>query len=210
MVDTPELEPEIPSDLEGMAPEDAAVIARERAVKAEAELGEAFIEANRGWLWEETEARPYLRLRMALACLLERAGKLKEARSHFEALLRFTPTDPQKVRCHLAHCLARMGDLKALRSLLADFADDPSPFWVWMTLLCQVRTGQEKTARATLLRARAANPHLEGLLKGLTRPSRVALADYAPESLEAATRALHLLGPAWAADREAMYWLMKA
>ena len=209
MTETLPLDSDLTATLEGMSPEEAAVIAKERAVREELKLGETFINAHRGRLWDQPEARPYLQARMALACLLERAGKLKEARSHFEALLRFTPSDPQEVRYHLAACQTRLGDLKALQSLLKTFASDSGPVWLWMTLLSQVRTGQEKTALKTLARARRANPHIEPFLTGKVRLPRSAPREAAEDSPEAAVAAMAHLGPAWSADREAMYWLLR-
>lgn len=201
---------EIPAGLDGMNPVDATAVAKETAIKAELELGEAFITANKGHLWEHPQARPYLEARMALACLLERSGKLKEAVPHFEALLRFTTLDPQGARYHLARCYACLGDTKALQSLLRAFDTDPSPAWTWMHLLVQHRTGQLKTATKTLALARRRNPHIEGYLTGKVRMPKSAPREESLESPEAAVAAMAHLGPAWSADREAMYWLLKA
>ncbi len=200
---------EIDAIVESTNAEDATHQLKELAVRTEMELGAAFITTHRGDLWHRPEAQPYLHARMVLASLLERSGKLKEALSHFEALLRFTKDDPQGARYHLARCYACLGDTKALQALLRAFENDPSPVWTWMTLLAQHRTGQMKTAQKTLGQARRQNPHIEGYLTGKVRLPRTVPAEGDTPSPETAMAAMAHLGPAWSADREAMYWLLK-
>jgi len=195
---------------EGTSPEDAAHRLKELAVRIELELGEAFITTHKGDLWHRPEAQPYLHARMNLAVILERLGKLKEALPHFQALLRFTKDDPQGARYHLARCHACLGDTKALQALVQAFASDASPTWTWMTLLAQHRSGQGKAALKTLALARRQNPHIEGYLTGKVRLPKSAPKDGSPEGADAAIAAMAYLGPAWAADREAMYWLLRA
>jgi len=194
---------------ESVGPEEAAHRMKEVAVKAEVALGEDFISENKGQLWGRVEARPYLRARMALASLLERSGKLKEALPHFQALLRFTDGDPQGVRYHLARCYASLGQTKPLQHLLATWESDPGPVWAYMHVLLQLRLKQEKAARKALERARSLNPHVEGFLTGKTKLPKEFPFAAAPGSPEEAAAALRFLAPAWTADREAMYWLFK-
>jgi len=194
---------------ESVGPEEAAHRMKEVAVKAEVALGEDFITENKGQLWGRVEARPYLRARMALASLLERSGKLKEALPHFQALLRFTDGDPQGVRYHLARCYASLGQTKPLQHLLATWESDPGPVWAYMNVLLQLRLKQEKTARKALERARSLNPHVEGFLTGTTKLPKEFPFAAEPGSPEEAAAALRFLAPAWTADREAMYWLFK-
>jgi tetratricopeptide (TPR) repeat protein len=194
---------------ESVGPEEAAHHMKEVAVKAEVALGEDFISENRGQLWGRVEARPYLRARMALASLLERSGKLKEALPHFEALLRFTEGDPQSVRYHLARCYAGLGQTKPLQHLLATWESDSGPVWAYMNVLLQLRLKQEKPALKALARARARNPHVEGFLTGTTKLPKEHPFAGLPGSPEEAAAALRFLAPAWTADREAMYWLFK-
>lgn len=199
-------ETEIPEDLEKLPTAEAAALAKVQAVQEELRLGEAFIQAHRGQLWDAPAARPYLRLRMALACLLERNAQWKEARSHFEALLRFTPADPQRASLHLAHTLAQQGDLEALSALVAH--QEPTPFWLWMKLLLLVRQEQLKQAQILLRQAQQANRHVLALLQGRARPRKANL-EAKPHTAEHAAALLKHLAPAWSASREAMYWLMK-
>lgn len=194
---------------ESVGPEEAAHRMKEVAVKAEVALGEDFISENKGQLWGRVEARPYLRARMALASLLERSGKLKEALPHFQALLRFTDGDPQGVRYHLARCYASLGQTKPLQMLLNTWESDPGPVWAYMHVLLQLRLKQEKAARKALERARSLNPHVEGFLTGKTKLPKEFPFAAAPGSPEEAAAALRFLAPAWTADREAMYWLFK-
>lgn len=195
---------------EGTTPEEVLHRLKALAVRAELDLGEAFINAHRGELWHHPEARLYLHARLTLATVLERSGKTREALPHLLALLRFTKEDPQGARYHLARCHACLGDTKALQSLLRTFEADPSPVWTWMTLLAQHRTGQPKTAVKTLALARKQNPHIEGYLTGKVRLPKTTPQEGAVDSPETAMVAMTYLGPAWSADREAMYWLIKA
>ena len=194
----------------GLGPEEAAHGMKAVAMRAEAALGEAFITEHKGRLWDHVEARPYLRARKSLADLLERAGKLKEALPHLEALLRFSQGDPQEVRYHLARCYACLGKTKALQRLLRAFEADAGPIWAYMRVLLHLRLGEEKLALQALERARALNPHIEGCLKGTTRLPKESSAPPLPGSPEEASGALRTLAPAWGADREALYWLFKA
>lgn len=194
---------------EAVGPEEAAHRMKEVAVKAELELGEAFISDNKGQLWGRVEARPYLRARLALATLLERSGKLREALPHFQALLRFTKGDPQTVRYHLARCYACLGQTQPLKKLLLTFEADPGPVWAYMTVLLHLRLKQEKVALKSLEQARALNPHVEGFLTGQIRLPKEFPSVATPGSPEEAAAALRFLAPAWTADREAMYWLFK-
>lgn len=195
---------------EAVGPEEAAHRMRDVAARAEAALGEAFITEHKGRLWEHMEARPYLRSRMALADLLERAGKLKEALPHLEALLRFSPDQPQELRYHLARCYACLGKTKALQRLLRSFEKDPGPVWAYMQVLLQLRLRDEKNALKALERARALNPHIESCLKGTSKLPKESPALALPGSPEEAADAVRFLAPAWASDHEAMYWLFKA
>ena len=181
---------------EAVGPEEAAHRMRDVAARAEAALGEAFITEHKGRLWDRLEARPYLRARKSLADLLERAGKLKEALPHLEALLRFSQGDSQEVRYPLARCYACLGKTKALQRLLRAFETDAGPVWAYMRVLLHLRLGEEKQALGALERARALNPHIEGCLKGTTRLPRESSAPALPGSPEEAA--------------EALYWLFKA
>lgn len=194
---------------ESVGPEEAAHRMKEVAVKAEAALGETFIAEHKGQLWGRLEARPYLRARMALASLLERSGQLKEALPHFQALLRFTEGDPQGVRYHLARCYASLGQTKPLQHLLRTFESDPGPVWAYLNVLLHLRLQEEKKALQSLKRARALNPHVEGFLTGTVQLPKEGPCAVLPGSPEEAAGALRFLAPAWAADREAMYWLFK-
>lgn len=193
----------------GLGPEETADRLKVVAVEAEQALGGDFIQAEKGRLWGHLQARPYLRVRMALAVLLERSGKPREALPHFEALMRFSQGDPQGVRIHLARCLAVLGRFQPLKPLLDAFPDEEGAVWAWLRVLERHQAGTELEALATLGKARSRNPHVEGFLTAQAKPPRDLPGGPEPGSPEEAAVALRTLGPAWAPHREALTWLMR-
>lgn len=193
----------------GQGPEETADRLKVVAVEAEQALGGDFIQAEKGRLWGHLHARPYLRARMALAVLLERSGKPKEALPHFEALLRFSQGDPQGVRLHLARCLAVLGRFQALGPLLDAFPEEEGTAWMWLRVLERQHAGTEREAEVALNRARSRNPHVEAFLTARAKPPRELPPEPPPGSPEEAALALRTLGPAWSPHREALTWLMR-
>jgi len=64
-------------------------------------LGHAFLEEHAGHLWDELDARPYLRARMELARALEALDRSAGARAHWREILRFDPPDHLSARFDL-------------------------------------------------------------------------------------------------------------
>lgn len=193
----------------GEGPEETADRLKVVAVEAEQALGAGFIQAEKGRLWNHLRARPYLRARMALAVLLERSGKPKEALPHFEALMRFSQGDPQGVRVPLARCLAVLGRFQPLKTLLETFPEDNTAIWAWLRVLERRQNGTDAEARSALGRARSHNAHVEAFLTARAKPPRERITPPEPGSPEEAALALRTLGPAWAPHREALTWLMR-
>lgn len=193
----------------GQGPEETADRLKVVAVEAEQALGAEFIQAEKGRLWNHLQARPYLRARMALAVLLERSGRPREALPHFEALMRFSLGDPQGVRVHLARCQAVLGRFQALRQTLAAFPGEEGAVWAWLQVLERQQAGAEPEAKAALGQARSHNPHVEAFLTARAKPPRDLPPDPEPGSPEEGALALRTLGPAWAPHRDALTWLMR-
>lgn len=193
----------------GLAPEEAIGHLKVIAVEAEQALGASFIENQRGRLWGHLRARPYLRARLAVGALLEKAGKAKEALAHFEALLRFSQGDPQGVRYHAARCQAVLGRAKALATLLEAFPADDGATWTWLQVLARLQAGDEKGARGHLALAQSRNPHVHAFLTAERKLPREDFEAAAPGTVEEAVEAMRVLGPAWGADRDALSWLMR-
>lgn len=176
------------------------------ATKAEAMLGEDFIEEHKGRLWEQESARPYLRTRLCLADLLARSGRFRLALPHLEALLRFAPSDPMKVRYHLARCYACIGKTELLNRLLSSTVD-VGPVWTWLKILERMKTQKQDDALALLQHARVRNSHVEDYLTAVELPPKTFSTDPLPGSCDEAAASLRFLELPWRSDRQAMYWL---
>lgn len=193
----------------GQTPEATIEALTALAVEAEQALGAAFIESERGRLWNHERARPYLRARLSLALLLERSGKAKEALPHFEALVRFSQGDPQGASLHLARCLASLGRFRALRHVLDTHPCQDAVAWAWLRVLERHHLGTEAQARDALAAARRLNPHVEAFLTARDKAPRVQPERPQPGSREEAARVFRLLSSAWTPHRDALTWLMR-
>jgi len=71
-------------------------------------LGTDAIKESDGWLWRTLEARPYMRVRFALAVEFELSGRIEEAIVHYRELLKLNKSDNQGVRYLLAPLLVSL------------------------------------------------------------------------------------------------------
>jgi tetratricopeptide (TPR) repeat protein len=170
-------------------------------------LGAAFFEESRGHFWGILETRPYMRARYDLATALLRAGEVREAIGHLEAMLELNPQDNQGVRYDLLPQYLEAGTLDQARRLFDAYPQDYSAVFYWCRVLEQCLSGQLAGATKALARAREMNPHVEAYLTGRKLPPRQIPDQYSPgQPNEAACYARDLRG-AWLAHRQAVSWL---
>ena len=112
---------------------------------AERTLGSACFAENVGHFWGITETRPYMRARFGLAESLTAAGRIDEAMTHYQELLRLNPNDNQGVRYVLLPKLLAAGrDVEAAR-LLKEY-DEESANWAYARALLAFRLSGRSAA----------------------------------------------------------------
>ena len=209
-----------------------AQAAYERAMELAAEkLGpDAFTEesrkAERIHFWYSHGTREYMRPRAALAYLLwQKMGRLKEAITHFQAMLDLNPGDNQGTRDALLCCLLEAGDDEALAVALERFhyydretiepQDIAGTVWYYTHACWLFRTHPPTTlgegsqrATAALRKAFRHNQYVPRFLlapQGL--PGLDELAPYALGDPTEAVMYVNLALKGWQQTRGALTWL---
>ncbi len=145
-------------------------------------LGKEVFEKEAGHFWGMVETRPYMRARLGVAQCLWALGRLEEAISHFQTLIRLNPNDNQGIRYILAASLLEVGDIDALQQLLDQY-DEPTAEWLYTkALLAYVRQGDGAESRKLLKDALNHNPHVVSYLLGERKlprelPERIGFGD---------------------------------
>lgn len=179
-----------------------------KAVEAgERALGAKFIQNNKGHFWLLLETRPWMRALGRLATELKEARLNLDAICIYEQMLELNPNDNQGVRDPLLGLYLTVSDLKGAGKLLKKYEDDALANFAWGRVLERFLAGDRAGAKAALEIARAANRHVE-----LYITARKPLPEDPPEmyssgSEEEAVLLLSNLGDAWAAHKEATFWL---
>jgi tetratricopeptide (TPR) repeat protein len=181
----------------------------QKAVAAgERSLGEKFIRENQGNFWLLLETRPYMRAMEQLARLLGEEGIRLDAIGIYQRMLELNPNDNQGVRDPLLGLYLETGDLKGARELLEKYKEDGSANFAWARVLERFLAGKHDEASAALKQARKTNRHVE-----LYLTARKTLPKHPPEmyslgSEEEAALCVGYLFGAWAAHKEAIFWLL--
>jgi tetratricopeptide (TPR) repeat protein len=175
---------------------------------AETTLGSACFAENVGHFWGITETRPYMRARFGLAESLTAAGRIDEAMTHYQELLRLNPEDNQGVRYVLLPNLLSAGrDVEAAR-LLKEY-DEESANWAYSRALLAFRlSGRSAAADRELRDAMRTNSHVPELLcseEPIPQPPHYALG-----SFEEACVAVEELRPAYQATPGSLDWVADA
>jgi tetratricopeptide (TPR) repeat protein len=143
-----------------------------------------------------------------LANLLRGEGISLDAIKVYERMLELNPNDNQGVRDPLLGLYLETGDLKGARELLDKFNDDASANFAWARVLERFLAGAHGEARTALKQARRANPHVELYLAARKTLPKHPPEMYSPGSEEEAVLSLDYLSGAWAAHKEAVFWLL--
>ncbi|QDT73494.1 DUF6930 domain-containing protein [Lacipirellula limnantheis] len=172
---------------------------------AERTLGSACFAENVGHFWDMTETRPYMRARFGLAESLTAAGRIDEALTHYQELLRLNPQDNQGVRyVLLPNLLAAGRDVEAAR-LLKQYNEE-SANWAYSRALLAFRlSGRSAPAERELRDAIRTNSHVPELLcseEPIPQPPHYALG-----SFEEACVAVEELRPAFEVTSGALDWV---
>lgn len=187
---------------------DDAMVEYQKAVEAgERSLGPRVFADDVGFFWGLHETRPYMRAVAGLANCLRQKGKLDEAITQYQELLRLNPGDNQGVRYLLAPCLAEALRHVELRDLLAEYEEDRAGL-LWVAALLEYREGGDcAKSRKSLASAIGANPFVLAYLIGHKAMPSV-LPDYVGigDEDEAVSVAAEC-GRSWAQTLGAVEWL---
>ena len=172
-------------------------------------LGPEGFEEYDGHFWGFLETRPYMRARHGLSLALLKLGEEEAAMEHFRVMLKLNPGDNQGIRYLLLGSLLRRDDIPALETLLADYADEWSAYWLYTRALVAYREGQGSApATLKLLKdARSANEHVPAILAG-AKPPMLSRTDYVTVGgADEAAEYVRECGGAWRKTPGAVEWL---
>ncbi len=206
------------ADAYNLLAEEAATTAEARDLYArgleagELALGPEGFEEYDGHFWGFLETRPYMRARHGLALTLLNLGEEAAAMEHFRAMLKLNPNDNQGIRYLLLASFLRRDDMPALKTLLADYPDEWSAYWLYTRALVAYREN-EASAPATLKLlkdALSANEHVPAILAG-ARPAVLSGSGYVTVGgADEATDYIRECGAAWRRTPGAVEWLANA
>jgi tetratricopeptide (TPR) repeat protein len=177
-------------------------------VTGETDLGQTFFQENCGSFWMLIETRPYMRARARLAELLQDAGRIDEAISHFEAMLQLNPNDNQGVRYTLMCCYLQTGKLEAARKLFSRYNEETA-LWLWSRVLERYLAAELTEAIGLLSRARKENRYFEEFLMKRRALPKNPPPYYSPGSVSEAVVCIATIGVAWTQYPEVVMWLNK-
>ncbi len=177
-------------------------------VTGETDLGKGFFQENRGDFWLLIETRPYMRARARLAELLQDAGRIDEAISHFEAMLQLNPNDNQGVRYTLMCCYLQTGKLEDARKLFSRYNEETA-LWLWSRVLERYLATELPEAIGLLARARRGNRYFEEFLTKRRALPKDPPPYYSPGSVSEAVVCIATIGRAWMQYPEVLMWLNK-
>jgi tetratricopeptide (TPR) repeat protein len=149
-----------------------------------------------------------MRARARLAELLQDAGRIDEAISHFEAMLRLNPNDNQGVRYTLMCCYLQAGKLEASRKLFSRY-DEETALWLWSRVLERYVAAELPEATDLLARARKENRYFEEFLTKRRALPKDPPQYYSPGTISEGVVCINTLGKAWTQYPEAVMWLSK-
>jgi tetratricopeptide (TPR) repeat protein len=190
------------------APEAARALYEQGVAAGQRALGPDLFVQEAGHFWGNVHTRPYMRARLGLAQTLAHLDRHDEAIGHYRELIRLNPEDNQGVRYALLSALLTAERDADTATVLDQFADDPSPFWLYgRALLVFRREGDSRSARECLRMALRANRHVPQYLTGDDEWPGFEPLTYAPGSREEAVICDTDLGDAWRATPDAIRWL---
>ncbi len=173
-------------------------------------LGEILLEEFGGRLSEAVEARPYLRVRLDLACALWTVGRYKRARKHLRTILDDDAADFLGVKYPLAMAELSLGEREQARELLHRENEDGAELLIhWSRILIRVLAGEFDEADAMF--ARIVKSHEADATSLATPPPRdfPHVPYYRDELVEYATLCLRMLHHAWHAHESSVAWLAR-
>ncbi|MUV38453.1 hypothetical protein JNUCC1_02291 [Lentibacillus sp. JNUCC-1] len=131
------------------------------------DLGPEFFEENKGHFWSMIETRPYMRVKAALAKVIDLLGDTERAIQEFEEMLELNPNDNQGVRYDLLTLYIEGERFDAAKQLLKQYESETSAAFLFNKVLISYFTkGMTNTTRSLLKEANTFNPHVKEYLIG--------------------------------------------
>jgi tetratricopeptide (TPR) repeat protein len=139
----------------------------------ERDLGQAFIQENKGHFWGLFETRPYMRAKHGYAETLLLLGKVGEAIQQFEQMIELNPGDNQGVRNRLVYAYLREKLYHKAAQLMDTYDEDTAHANYNRILVEYARNGINGKLGSLLKQARKRNPHVIGYLVGKKKLPRM-------------------------------------
>lgn len=135
--------------------------------KAEAQLKaeEIWTAESIGKFWGILETRPYMRLFMEYMQLLAKDGRLNQAATACNEMLKLNTNDNQGVRYELMHIYALLEDEKAAKKLFKKYRGETSVQFLMPFSLLYYKIGDEENAEKLLKQAVEYTPEIPKFLR---------------------------------------------
>ncbi len=193
-----------------MTIEDEIELLEKIVILAEKRLGKTLFHNLSGHFWGAIETRPYMRAKHQLADALYETGRLADAVTAWETMLRLNPNDNQGTRYLLLPCLLSFEQMKKAEKLFQAFDEcHLNTCFAWCKVLERFLQNDLEGAASALATARKQNPYSEPFLRGSKRLPSDWPPDYTPGTKEEALCFAELLLTAWEAHPAAIEWLCK-
>ncbi len=179
------------------------------------------IEVSRGRLSEKTtqgaslrfwllEAYPYIRALIGYANTLEEVGQLDLAVEQWLELLRFDPSDDQKVRYYVIPLLIDNERLEEAEMLLGKFEEDFSVHIMYSRALCAYKKfGDNDVAADELYPALGQNPYVVGFLTDARKPPKKNSGAVGDSEIQQAFKYFSRSGHIWKKTPRAIEWMKR-
>lgn len=171
------------------------------------ELGEEFMEENKGHFWGLLETRPYMRACAALAEILVDIGLFEDAIIEYEKMLELNPGDNQGMRYPLLALYLQEKHLDDAHELLLQHEEETMAVFTWGRVLLGFIDRGPDYAETLLDEADERNPYMQDYLTGFARLPKDDLGFHGFGDENEAIVAAKYLKPAWKKYPKAVAWL---
>lgn len=151
-------------------PKKAAYYYKQGMLAGERDLGESFMDENKGHFWGYVPTRPYMRAKKGYADMCAELDNMPEAIKHYEELLELNPNDNQGVRDLLLSVYIEIGDWKKAAALIEKYDVDESASFNYSRILVEHGLhGKSPRIEKLIKNAISQNPHVPDYLQGKKR-----------------------------------------
>ncbi len=176
----------------------------------EKQYTEQYLNQQKGHIWLDVEARPYMIIRARRAQLNFERGDISSAIEELQHLLELNPNDNQANRYQLANYLVIDKRWHELETLLTQY-DEPSTFMLASkALMLFSQQGDSSESRSVKKALKKENKHLEKYLTGQAKVPKHQPEMYSPGDKTEVLIYLSLAGKeTWRSVEGALFWLRR-